>query len=75
MRLVINKENLTKVAEIERAIKKLDNNDLKRFRSWYADFDQPEWDRQISEDIKAGKLDDLATRALNDYKNHKYKNL
>jgi len=66
---------LTKVAEIEEAIKKLSNDDLRKFRSWYFDFDQSEWDKQISKDFKTGKLDELAKKALDDYRNNNYKNL
>ena len=37
------------------------------FRRWYAAFDAETWDRQFEADVKAGKLDALADKALRDH--------
>jgi hypothetical protein len=34
--------------------------------AWFAEFDAARWDRQIEEDVAAGRLDALAEEALND---------
>jgi hypothetical protein len=34
-----------------------------RFLAWYADFDASAWDRQIEQDVAAGKLDAHAAAA------------
>ena len=53
-------------AEIERAIERLPPEELARLRAWFAEFDGARWDRQIEDDVGAGRLDDLAKEALSD---------
>jgi hypothetical protein len=36
------------------------------FRAWYAEFDATAWDRQISEDEAAGRLDWLIQEGIDD---------
>ena len=55
---------MSKVEQIEQQIEKLTPDELTAFRSWYAAFDAEAWDRQFEADIKAGKLDALADKAL-----------
>jgi hypothetical protein len=55
---------MSKVEQIEQQIEKLTPDELTVFRSWYAAFDAEAWDRQFEADIKAGKLDALADKAL-----------
>jgi hypothetical protein len=50
--------------EIERAVSQLSAAELAAFRVWFAEFDAEIWDRQFEEDVAAGRLDDLAKRAL-----------
>ena len=52
--------------EIERAIEKLPPEELARLRAWFAEFDGARWDRQIEQDVAAGRLDDLAKEAISD---------
>ena len=54
---------MSTVQEIERAVKALPGDDLVRFRAWFAEFDSDVWDRQMEEDIRAGRLDWLADEA------------
>jgi hypothetical protein len=54
------------VEEIERAIAGLPIEKLAEFRAWYAAFDAEVWDREFEEDVRAGRLDDLADEALRD---------
>jgi hypothetical protein len=50
--------------EAEKLISQLAPEDLASFRSWFAEFDAEQWDRQFEEDVAAGKLDGLAQKAL-----------
>ena len=55
---------MSKVELIEKQIEKLAPEELAAFRRWYATFDAEAWDRQFEADVKAGKLDALADKAL-----------
>ena len=57
---------MSTVEEIEAAVKKLSRDQLSQFRDWFQDFDADAWDRQLEEDIRAGRLDALAEEALRD---------
>jgi hypothetical protein len=57
---------MSTVQEIEKAIQQLSRGELAAFRSWFAEFDAELWDRQLEEDVAAGKLDALAEEALRD---------
>ena len=54
------------VKEIEEAVLRLSEAELAAFRAWFADFDAEAWDRQIENDVAAGRLDALADEALED---------
>lgn len=58
---------MSDVENIEGRIKKLSPEDLTAFREWFIQFDAEAWDRQFEADVKAGKLDRLAERALRDH--------
>ena len=62
---------MTRVQEIEQAIRQLPQQDLARFRQWFAEFDAALWDRQMEADVAAGRLDDLADEALNDLRENR----
>ena len=55
---------MSKVEAIEQQIEKLSPTELAAFRRWYVAFDAEAWDRQFDADVKAGKLDALADKAL-----------
>ena len=52
--------------EIEDAVLRLSEAELDAFREWFAEFDAAAWDRQIEDDVAAGRLDALANEALED---------
>jgi hypothetical protein len=52
--------------EIELAISQLSDEELVKFRTWFAEFDAINWDRQFETDVTAGRLDALADKALQD---------
>lgn len=55
---------MSKLEAIEKRVSGLSAEELAKFRQWFAEFDAAAWDRQIERDVKAGKLDELADRAL-----------
>jgi hypothetical protein len=56
---------MDKIEKIGREIREFSPSELAAFRKWFHDFDAEAWDRQLEEDIQAGKLDALAQTALN----------
>lgn len=52
-------------------VESLSASELAAFRKWFLEFDAAAWDRQIEEDIHAGKLDRLADAALQAFKARK----
>lgn len=58
---------MEKVEKIEREVQQLSPEELASFRQWFAAFDAEAWDRQFEADVRAGKLDALAERALRDH--------
>jgi len=57
---------MSSVNEIENAVLRLTPAELDAFRAWFAEFDAAAWDRQIEDDVTAGRLDALADEALED---------
>jgi len=54
------------VTEIEKAIQQLSGEDFSSLMFWIAEYRNEEWDRQIGEDYKAGRLNKLISSALAD---------
>ena len=52
------------VSEIQEAILALPEAEFAKLCRWALDEDSERWDRQIEEDVKAGKLDAMAAEAL-----------
>lgn len=59
---------MSTLAEIERAIQRLSPEDLEKLRAWMEEFAAMQWDQQIARDAATGKLDSLATEALEAYR-------
>ena len=55
------------VEDLESAISRLSAEDLARFSAWFEEFMADQWDRQIEQDIKAGRLDAAGKRADEDF--------
>jgi hypothetical protein len=58
---------MSKVESLEKQIAQLSPEELTEFRRWFAEFDGRLWDRQFEADVKAGKLDAFAEKALRDH--------
>jgi hypothetical protein len=58
---------MSKIEELEQKVQALSPEELARFREWFLEFDWAAWDRQLERDVRAGKLDALAEKALRDH--------
>lgn len=56
-----------KIENIEQQVQALSPEELAQFRAWFLEYDWAAWDRQIERDVRAGRLDDLAEKALRDH--------
>lgn len=59
---------MSTVAEIESAIKRLKPREIRAVGQLLDELREELWDRQIDADAKAGRLDKLAEKALEDYR-------
>ncbi|MEG3921434.1 MULTISPECIES: hypothetical protein [unclassified Microcoleus] len=51
------------ITELKTAVKQLPQNELAEFVEWFEEFQESLWDRQIEDDLKAGKFDLLIRQA------------
>ena len=58
---------MSRVENIKDQVRELSSEELSTFREWFAEFDAGLWDRQFETDVKTGKLDSFAERALRDH--------
>ncbi len=56
------------VEEITQAIAQLPAEEVGKVRDWFAEFDERRWDAQIEADERAGRLDSLIERALEEHR-------
>ena len=61
--------------EIETAIEQLPPAELTQLAKWFEEHHARIWDRQIEEDIRAGKLDRLAEQARAEFEAGRCKEL
>jgi hypothetical protein len=59
-----NRTVMDKIEKIGREIRGFSSTELAAFRKWFHGFDAEAWDRQLDDDVQAGKLDALAEAAL-----------
>jgi len=55
------------VTEIEAAITELTSKDLDELTSWLAEYYAKIWDRQIEDDLEAGRLDTVLAKVDREY--------
>lgn len=67
----ISERGVMTVTEIQEAVMKLSTGELKELVQWLDEFSESLWDRQIEEDIEAGKLDGLIQQARKEFKDGK----
>lgn len=59
---------MTKTEALEREIETLNRDELSAFREWFLEYDSEAWDREIEQDVAAGKLDQFAAEVLAEFK-------
>jgi len=64
-----------KIESIEKEIERLDDGSFTALRTWFIEYDNARWDRQIESDATAGKLDSLIEEALAEHRDGKTKAL
>ena len=58
---------MSKVKDLESQIQELSPEELTALRAWFAAYDAGIWDQDFEADVKSGKLDAMAERALRDH--------
>jgi len=61
--------------EIEAAIKRLPENDVRSLAVWLQDYLDERWDRQIEDDLASGKLNHLIAKAEADIANNQVRDI
>ena len=61
--------------EIKEAVDHLSKEERSHFRQWFLERDAEAWDREMEEDIRAGRLDFLAEEGLRDLRAGKARKL
>jgi len=61
--------------ELESAVSNLPSAELAKFSEWFAEFMADQWDRQIEQDLAAGRLDGALKRADEHYESGRCKPL
>ena len=69
--LTYTDRSMSRVIEIEQAVEQLDAGELAEFRRWFAEYDARIWNAKFKADVAAGKLDELASKALTSYRRGK----
>lgn len=55
------------IREIESAIAELPPSEVAKLAEWFYEFQAQVWDRQIEQDVRAGRLDSLIKEAEQEY--------
>lgn len=66
---------MNRVQKIESEVQSLSVSEFKQLRDWIDDYEHKMWDKQLEQDIQAGKLDTLADEALSQFDAGKYKEI
>jgi hypothetical protein len=56
-----------RIEDLEQQVQALSPEELARFRAWFFEFDWAVWDQQIERDVREGRLDALAEKALREH--------
>jgi hypothetical protein len=59
---------MTSIEKLEQEVQKLSREELAAFRDWFRQYDSDEWDRQIEQDVRAGKFESLAEEAIAEHR-------
>ncbi|MBI2424803.1 MAG: hypothetical protein HYV27_18380 [Candidatus Hydrogenedentes bacterium] len=59
---------MSKLHDLEQAILQLNAAELSAFRTWFENFDEAHWDREIESTPEGGRLDEMVREALEAYR-------
>jgi len=66
---------MARVEELANEVQRLSREELAAFRDWFRKYDADEWDREIEEDVLAGRFEKLANEAIAEHKAGRTKEL
>ncbi len=66
---------MTALLEIEAAIKRLPESEIRQLSEWLQDYLDEKWDQQIESDLVSGKLDQLIAKVEADIAENKVRGL
>ena len=66
---------MARVEELTIEVQQLDRDELAAFRDWFRKYDSDEWDKEIEEDVSAGRLNKLANEAIAEHRAGRTKEL
>ena len=66
---------MARVEELANEVQQLNRQELAAFRDWFRKYDSDAWDREIEEDVSAGRLDKLASEAIAEHRAGRTKEL
>ena len=58
---------MTTIAEIQEAVRSLPEKELAAFSSWFDQYEEDRWDRQIERDQESGPLRSMMEKARADF--------
>ena len=58
---------MSTLKQIETAILNLSADEFEQFKQWFLDLDYRQWDKQLEQDVEAGKLEALAEEAIAEF--------
>lgn len=62
---------MTKLEQIEKSVAELSPEEFERFTVWFETLRAARWDRELAEDATSGALDELAERALSQFRSNR----
>jgi len=66
---------MSTVEQIERAILGLPSDDFQELADWLSELRERRWDEQIAADLAAGRLDEMAANAKQNYREGRFREL
>jgi KaiC/GvpD/RAD55 family RecA-like ATPase len=66
---------MARAEELATKVQRFNREELAAFRDWFRKYDYDEWDKEIEEDVSAGRLDKLANAAIAEHKAGRTKEL
>jgi hypothetical protein len=52
------------LSDIKKAVQELPDSEYRDFRRWFEELDTRAWDEQFEDDVRSGRLDEIAEKTL-----------